>query len=505
MILRGCTRCLLLALPLLALSLSGCGDFWANPNGSNSSFSLSNSGGISVAPGSTGTATITVTPATSFSGTVTLACSVTSAPSNATSPATCSLSPASLSLSASTAQTSTLTATTTSSTTTGDYQIQVTGSSGSVAESTTVCVDVSSSSGTCSSGSSGAGGVFYVLNQTTSQVIVYSIASNTLTTVQTVSLPASTPLSLAIAPNDKFLYVSTASGIYVYTIGSTGALTIGNNSTAISSDIATTMQVDATNSWLVDAISGSSGLYAVAINSSTGDLATSGETEQSLSGGLSAATPVQLAISPNDSSSCSDCYVFVALGNGGVELVGFNPANANPFTTTAHLNLINSSGGANTIAVDPSNRLLYVGESDAISSTQSGGLAVYSISASGATAISGSPFATGGTGPSSILPTANGDYVYVANQSVSGASTDNVTGFSVTATALTQVGTTTASGPTGSMRLAEDSTGSYLLATDFAGGPDLQIFSISSGSLSSVYTGATGSDPTGAITIVAAP
>lgn len=503
--LRGCTRSVFVAIPLLVLFLAGCGDFWQNPSSSSSSssFSLANSGNISVAPGSTGSSTITVTPGSSFSGTVSLTCSITSSPTSAASPTTCSLSPTSVSLSASTAETSTLTATTTSSTTTGAYEVQVTGTSGSIAESTSVCVEVSSSSASCSA-SSGTSGIFYVLNQSTSQIVAATISSGALNTIGSTTTPASHPLAIAIAPNGNFLYVSTLNGIYVYTIASGGALTLGNGGSAISADPATTMQVDATSSWLVEAISGSSALYAIAVNSTTGDLATTGETEQTLTGGLLASTPVQLAISPNDSSSCTDCYVFVALGSGGVELVAFNPASANPFGGTAHINLVNSSGGANTIAVDPSNRLLYVGESDALSATQSGGLCVYAISASGATALSGSPYASGGTGPSSILPSANGNYVYIANQSVSGSSTDNITSFSVTATALAQIGTATA-GPTGQIALAEDSTGSFLLATDFAGSPDLQAYSMSSGALTSVFTGATGADPVGAIAVAAAP
>lgn len=504
--LRGCTRSVVVALPLLVVFLAGCGDFWEAPSGTSStSFSMSNSGSITIAPGATSgnTATITVTPGSSFTGTVSLACSITTEPTNPTSPTTCSLSPTSVSLSSSTAETSTLTATTTSSTTTGAYELEVTGTSGSVSESTTVCVEVSSSSGSCTSGS-GTSGVFYVLNQTTSQIVAAKLVAGAYTSIGSVTTPTSHPLAMAIAPNGQFLYVSTLNGIYVYTIGSGGSLTLGNGGTAISSDPASTMQVDATNSWLVEAISGSNALYAIAINTNTGQLATSREIEQTLSGGLNSTTPIQLAISPNDSSSCADCYVFVAMGSGGIQLVPFNPANSNPFGATSHIGLVNSSGGANTIAVDPTNRLLYVGETAAVSGTQTGGLAVYTISAGGANALSGSPYPTAGTGPSSILPSADGNYVYVANQAVSGSSTDNITSFSVTTTALTQIGTV-AAGPTGQIGLAEDSTSSFLLAVDIAGTPDLQAYTMSSGALTSTFTGATGTDPVGASAIVAAP
>jgi 6-phosphogluconolactonase (cycloisomerase 2 family) len=306
-----------------------------------------------------------------------------------------------------------------------------------------------------------------------------------------------------VAPNGNFLYVSTGSGIFLYTIASNGTLTLQNNSQPISQDLATTMQVDATNSWLVDAVSGIAEVNAVAINSTSGGLAASGESEQVFA--LPSTTPVQVAISPNDSSSCTTCFVFVAMASEGTEVIHFDPASANPFTSSVGaINRVNSQSGDTSVAVDPSNRLLYVGETVAVSGTQTGGLRAFTIGASGVTEISGSPYASGGTGPSSILPTANGSYVYVANQSVSGSADGNIEGFSVTANSLTAIGTTPA-GPSGRLGLAEDSTGSYLLAIDFAGNPDLQAYTMSSGALTSAVTDPTGTDPVGAVGIAAAP
>ncbi|MGA2888502.1 MAG: beta-propeller fold lactonase family protein [Terracidiphilus sp.] len=394
-----------------------------------------------------------------------------------------------------------MTATTTSSTPLGAYDITVTGVSSGVSATTSLCVEVGT--GTCTA-ASGNSGVFYVLNQTTDQVVAMQISSGVLTTIGALTLPTAHPNAIAVAPNGNFLYVSTSTGIYLYTIGSNGALTLGNNGTFISQDPAITMQVDATNSWLVDAVSvsGSNTLYAIAINSSTGELATSPETEQHV---VVPAVPIQLAISPGDSSSCTDCYVFVAMGTGGTELINFNPGNANPFGGTGNKPVIKSGGGDNTIAIDPSNRLLYVGESNALTSgTQTGGLRVYTISASGITPLSTPTYASGGTGPFSILPTSDGNYVFVANDAVSGSSTDNITGYSVSTTALTLIGTTTA-GPTGQIGLAEDSTSGYVLAVDLAGDPDLQAFTLSSGTLTSATTGTTGTDPVGAVAIAAAP
>ena len=488
---------LLAAAPLVA-GLAGCGDFWQAPSGSTS-FTLTNSGAITVSPGATtgNTATITVTPSSSFTGTVALTCAVT-APSGASNATTCGLSSSSLTFSTSTAQTSTLTATTQSGTTAGDYTLTVTGTSGTVSETTSVCVDVTTSTtGNCSS-ASGTSGVFYVLNQETNQVVAMSIASGKLTTIGSLTLPTAHPIAIAVAPNGNFLYVSTVGGIYLYTIGSGGALQLGNGGSVISQDLAYTMQVDSTNSWLVDAVSGSTQLAAIAINSSTGVLATASESEQYFT--LPASTPVQLAISP---SSCTNCYVFVAMGDGGTEAIHFSPTNANPFVGATHYVVLHS-GGDNAIAVDPSNRLLYVGEADALpTATQSGGLRVFSIGSTIAE-LAGSPYTSGGTGPSAIAPTSDGNYVYVGNQAVSGSSSDNIASFSVSTTALTSISTVTA-GPSGPLGLAVDSTGNYLMAVDSAGSPDLDAYTMSSGTLTSALTGTTGTDPVQAVAIAAAP
>jgi 6-phosphogluconolactonase (cycloisomerase 2 family) len=481
--------------------LTGCKNFWAAPTGSTD-FALSNSSDITVTAGATGTSTISVTPSNSFTGTVDLTCAVTTSISNGSSPATCSLSPTSVSISSTTAETSTLTATTTSSTTNGAYQITVTGSSNGTSETTAVCVEVGTSTGGCSSSAS-TSGIFYVLNQTTNQIAALSISSSQLNALGTTALPAANPFAIAVAPSGNFLYVSTGSGIFLYAIGSNGALTLQNNGQAISLDLATTMQVDSTGSWLVDAISGIAQVNAIAINPSTGGNATPGETEQVFA--LSASTPVQLAISPGDSSSCTDCYVFAAMGSGGTEAIHFNPSSANPFGSSAGTTkLVNSAGGDNALAVDPTNRLLYVGETDALSSTQTGGLRAFTIASSGITEIAGSPYAAGGTGPSAILPTADGNYVYVANESVSGSSDGNIAGFSVSTASLTSLASV-AAGPTGRMSLAEDSTGSFILAVDFAGNPDLKAYSISAGTLTSVLSDPTGTDPVGAVGIATVP
>jgi 6-phosphogluconolactonase (cycloisomerase 2 family) len=493
-------RLMLAAAPLLA----GCKGFWDAPTSSNS-FTLSNSGNMTFSPGATtgNTATITVTPANSFTGTVALTCAVSTAPSGATSPATCSLSPTSVTISSTTAQTSTLTAATTSSTTAGSYDITVTGTSGSVSQTTGLCAEVTSSSGTCTSTLGTSSGVFYVLNQGTKQIVVYTIVTGKLTQVGSPYTLSSAPYSIAIDPNGGFLYVGTATGIFLYDIGSGGTLTLANGSNVISQDIATTMQVDSTGAWLLEAGPNLAELLAIHINSSTG-VPTSTIEQNTL---LPSASVFQLAISPDNA------HVFVADGSKGTQDVVFAAGNTTPFGTSVNIPLINSAGAAVSVAVDPSNRLFYVGETAAISGSNSGGLRAFNYNT--LVEVSGSPYATDGIAPYAIAPTRYGsvavNYVYIANRTVSGSSTGNIAGYAVTgsgtAFSLTALSSTASAGIT-PLGLTQDKTGNYMLVVSSGGSPDLAAYTFDSttaGMLDSALTSSTGTGQVQASAIAAAP
>jgi 6-phosphogluconolactonase (cycloisomerase 2 family) len=352
-------------------------------------------------------------------------------------------------------------------------------------------------------GTNPASGIFYVLNQKTDQIAGFSFTADTTTPTAVSGSPYAlsiTPFALAISPSDSFLYVSTTVGIYLYTINSDSSLTIANNGQPISSDPAYTMQVDPSGSWLVEAVSGTGTLSAIPITS-TGTY--SGATVESVS--LPSTTAQQLTISPSGSTYP---YVFVAMGTDGTAVIPFNSANTDPFGAISTVSVKHSLAGDNTVAVDPQNRLLYVGETAAVSATQSGGLRVFTIGSSGITEISGSPYSSGGTGPAAILATSS--YVYVANSAVSGSSTGNITAFSLSTTSspysLSSLGAVSAGSQT--TALAEDSTGSYLLAVNYGGSPDLSAFTFdttTAGTLDAGPTAATGTDPVGAWAIVAAP
>ena len=488
--------------------LAGCGDFWQAPGGSSTSFTLTNSGAITVSPGATtgNTATITVTPSNSFTGTVTLTCAVTTSPSGAANPTTCSLSPTSVTISSTTAQTSTLTADTASGTTTGAYQITVTGVSGSVAETTTVCVAVGSSSGSCSS-AAGTSGDFYILNAGTApQIAGESVVSGKLTAISGSPWTVQgTPYSMAIAPNGNFLCVSTISGVFAYPISS-GKL---GTAVQVTPDQAYAIQVDWSDSWLVEAIPATGGvtLAAVPISSTTG-ASTGSEVTASFAVTNAALQPNRMVISRDNAN------VFLALGTGGTIVVPFNKSAPLPTGIQAKtIPVANTGGSALSVAVDPGStpRLFYIGETLANSAGNSGGLRAFTYASLGTSPLSlvqatGSPIATGGLAPNFILPVSTPSFVYVANGAGAGTA-GNVAGFEVTATGSTyslSAGSSVAAGvqPIG---LAEDSTSAFVLAVGSLGSPYFDAYAFdatTTGQLDSQITSTTAASFTA---VVAAP
>ena len=340
-------------------------------------------------------------------------------------------------------------------------------------------------------------GDFYVLNTATSQMIGLYVNAGTVT-----ALPgspytlAAAPIAIAVAPNNAFLYVSTLGGIFVYTVNtSTGELTVANSGQPISSDPATSMQVDATNTWLVEGVTGISNLFAIHVNSSTGVLASN--TEQTAV--LPTASFQQVAVSPDDT------FVLATMNTGGTATIPFNPNNANPFGAVGTIGVKSTGGAALSVAFDPiptgstAPRLFYIGETLATSGTNTGGLRAFSFST--LKEISGSPYAIGGLAPYAILPFSTGDYVYVVNRQTSSGTTGVIAGFSITsansAYTLTALGSTFTAG-TNPQAMVEDNTHSFVFAVDFGGNPDLIGYTIdatNAGYLDTVITSQTGTDP----------
>ena len=340
-------------------------------------------------------------------------------------------------------------------------------------------------------------GDIYVLTVATSQMVGLFVNTGKLTALPGSPYPLSAaPIAITVAPNNAFLYVSTLGGIFVYNINtSTGQLTVGNSGQPISSDPATSMQVDSTNTWLVEGVSGTSNLFAVHVNASTGLLASN--TEQTAV--LPATSLEQVAVSPDNT------FVLAAMGAGGTATIPFNPNNANPFGTVGTIGVKNANGAALSVAFDPipsgstAPRLFYIGETVATSGSNTGGLRAFNFST--VKEISGSPYAIGGLAPSSILPLSTGDHVYVVSRQTSSGQTGVIAGFSITtsnsAFTLTALGSTFAAG-TNPQSMVEDSTHQFVFAADFGGSPDLigYVFdTTTAGNLDKVISGATGTDP----------
>ena len=369
-----------------------------------------------------------------------------------------------------------------------------------------------------SSGSSTAsGGSFFVLNIATQQLVGYSISSGNLTALPGSPYSLPSPLSeggvaiasITVAPNAGFLYVGTVDGIYLYTIASNGQLTLGNSSAPISKDQALSMQVTPDDNWLVEVATGSNFAYAIPINASTGELTST--TEKTVS--LPATTVQQVAVSPDGT------YVFVAMGTDGTAAIPFTTANANPFGGVARIAPVGSGGSALSVAVDPvqsgqtAPRLFYIGETAATSGANSGGLRVFNFStlATGLKELSGSPLGISGLAPYSILPISTGNYVYVVSRQVSGSDTGVIAGFTIAGSdntfSATALGSTFTVG-TNPVGLAEDSTGTYVLAVDVGGGPDLKGYTFdttTAGNLDAAISANTGTDPVQAGAIAAVP
>jgi 6-phosphogluconolactonase (cycloisomerase 2 family) len=309
-----------------------------------------------------------------------------------------------------------------------------------------------------------------VLDVATSHVISYNIASGKLTEVGSYVVPAA-PITMAVSPKNAYLYVSTNSGIYMYTI-SAGTLTLGNSSQPIVADAAQAMAVDSSGAWLVET-SGSGTLNAVPLVTTTGLPATSPVcTNNSVicSVTLNAKAINGIAFAP------SNAIVAVAAGTNGTAVYTFTAGNANPFSTVATIAPVSTSAGSSlAVAVDPGSRLLYVGEAAAISGT-GGGLRAFTIASGALTEISGSPLASGGTGPHAILPKASGNVVYVANWN--GTGSGNVTGFSVTSTSGVYSLAKLNSVATGVQpsAIAEDNLSNFVLVENAGGSPYLDAY-----------------------------
>lgn len=333
----------------------------------------------------------------------------------------------------------------------------------------------------CNPGNSGD--YIYVANSSTTapSVAGFTIASSALSNLAnspyTTGLP---PNTLAVTPNNSFLYVGSLSGgIYAYTINSNGTITVANNGSPVATGVSPiTMKVDPTGKWLI-AADLSPQAYVFAIDTSTGALTTQGNPIA-----LDAGSTTNLYITPNGQN------VYVSLGTGGVDILTFNSSSGTLTKLNQILHPKSSNNADFGLASDPNSKYLFVTE------TGINSLRILTINTTGSTALtelSTSPVKTG-LGPSQVLVTTDGSYVYVTNR------TDGtISGFTLTANgSLTPISGSPYATGSAPVDIMEDQSHGYIAVACAAGNPDMQVFKIDTttpGKLDAFASKATGTDP----------
>ncbi len=330
----------------------------------------------------------------------------------------------------------------------------------------------------------GAGANYaYVLNSATGTVSGFLLGAGTLTI--TPGSPYSlgfVPVSMVVTRANNFLYVAGPGAIYAIAIKSDGSLSASALAGAVAIGTEVALAVSPDGQWLFGLNTQSSTLDEWQINQTSGAIT-------AMTGAVYTVTdatpvPLMLRVSPVGN------YVFAALGTGGDHVFTLNTATGK-VDSSQHLSLASNLSSDNGLVTDSTGSTLYVARSG-----QNGGLAVYTIGASGLLSpISGSPFPTG-QGTFDVAIDGTGKYVYAANRK-----DGTVSGFSIGSNGVL---TALAGSPfaSGSLvtSLVADRSGKYLLAAAAGGTPDLTMYSFDAavpGKLNAAATTKSGVDPAG--------
>lgn len=300
----------------------------------------------------------------------------------------------------------------------------------------------------------------YLLNSTSSSVSGFALGTGTLRALNGSPFGLGfVPQAAVVSRNNSYLYVAGPGTISGYAINSDGSLTALSCSGCATIATVAALDVSPDGQWLVglDTINTTIDLWQI-----------DGPT-----GALTAATPAGFSIT--DATvvrkrihvSPSGGLVVASLGTAGEVLLSFNTTTGAFGSNYTRITTGSTQTSDNDAEFDSTSSRLYIARSGTNS-----GLAVYSISGLGLTAISGSPFATGPT-PAAVALDSKSANVYVAN---SGAAT--ITGYAIDATtgALTALTGSPYPSGTGVNFLALDSTGANLLASAQGGSPDLTVY-----------------------------
>ena len=308
---------------------------------------------------------------------------------------------------------------------------------------------------------SNTGDYVYVANASTQSLDVFSVGTNSLTSVISYSL-GFVPTAVVVNAKNTMVVVAGAGFIDTFSIASSGTLNqLNRSANTVASDIAA-MDISPDGQWLVgvDALTNARQVmldeYQI---SSSGQL-----TQPTITplyvfpGSAGVFIPSAVKFAPNGQA------LYVAGGTAGDVKYSFNTA-ANSGLLTETQALINTPGiGADnalaTSADSAGNTYIFIAHSNG----STGSLLVYK-----------NDFQTtvgpmnAGTQPISVALNKDGTAVYVANQ-LSGS----ISGYSVTSgvlAALTNSPYSTASGTTGPRALVADTSGTYIVAITNAATP----------------------------------
>ena len=360
--------------------------------------------------------------------------------------------------------------------------------------------------GSLNNSTSSTGDYVYVANAPTNgstpTLAGFAVGTGTLTAVSgSPDSLAFVPTAVAVNPANTMVFVAGTDGLYgwvnSYSIGTGGVLTLLMNNNLGSASMVS-IDVTPDGKWLLGLDANGSLVNQAIVDQyqilSSGQLQQGTAVSYTFPTGSPAIVPKAIKISPNNGQ-----YVYVAVGTAGDLVFSFTTSSGAFGTSVGTLSTGSSTLSDNGLAVNSSGSVLYIARSNG----QSAGVVLaYSVGSG----LAPSFVAQGTTGvqPSAVALNKAGTDLYVANRT--DLTNGTISGFSVASNgAPTALSPATYSSGLGlfPVALAVDNSGNYLLAVANDGGPDLTMYSYSSGQLSFVASTATATDPAGAVAIAA--
>lgn len=269
---------------------------------------------------------------------------------------------------------------------------------------------------------------------------VIASSANSLSTAN-----AQAPSAVAGVPSRNLVFMATAQGaIFADTMGANDELRPANQGRAVANVPNPAILGTDRSGKLLLVVSNAPALHVFRIDATTGTLQSSPQGSIALDSGK----PMQLYVTPNNR------YVFIAMGNGGVDGFALNMATGG---LQNHIHIAPLNVGVSQdcdLASSGSGNLLFVSE-------QSTGIRVLKIGASGSTTeVPNSPFASQFGMASSLIADSGNAKLYAAYPSTNKLATYNI----AAAGALTLASVVSFSPAPSSTALSLDADGTHILA-----------------------------------------